>query len=302
MSLRPPIPLMRAAIPLALVTAAGASAQTMTLDVNSKSTVLVAKADCALPLTVNWSISATGSSPCADHSDLVIWVTKSTSCGTDPGTGDTTVGTVPQSTWTATGSGSFTLDVPDLPVFAGASCPLTDVQQDMKVCAYAKYLPLGAITCLEARPSTAPTITYDSKAPEAPTIDSVVPQDGALLVYFHVNGTDATSVIAAYESTVGPYTNSPAVPAATGSLRLDGLTNDVTYAVLLYALDDAGNRSEPSAAESGTPVQSFGFFNTYENDNGATTGCAVAPAGALPLLALAWMSRRRRSSRGGGRS
>lgn len=303
MSLRPPIPSLRAALSLAaLVTATGAGAQqTLTLTVNSGTAVSVGKNDCNATLTVNWTIAATGSSPCTDHQDLVIWVTKNSSCGTDPAAGDTTVGTVTQSTWASTGSGSFSLDVSQLPVFAGTTCPVNDLQQDMKVCAYAKYLPLGAFTCLEAKPSTVPTITYDSQAPAAPVITSIVPQDGALVINFTAS-TDSSLVTVAYEDAVGPYTNGPSGPASSGSIRLEGLINGTTYAVLIYAEDAAGNQSAASNVVLGTPVQSYGFFESYQQAGGQTGGCAAAPAGALPLLALAWMSRRRRASPGGKRS
>jgi hypothetical protein len=305
-AMRPLISLMRAAIPLAaLLVAAGAGAQatSITLDVNTKTTQLLKKTDCNLPLTINWTLPATGSSACtSDHADLVIWVTKATSCGTDPAAGDFTVGTVPQATWSSTGTGNFPLKVTDLPVFAGATCPLADQEVDMKVCAYAKYLPLGAFTCVEARPATVPTITYDSKPPERPTIDSVVPQDSALLVYFTA-ATGSASVTARYGPTVDSLIDTQPVDASAGSLRIGGLTNDTTYGVFVYALDDAGNRSIDSEPGHGTPVKSYGFFDDYTSAGGATEGCAAAPAGALPLLGLGWLSRRRRRpSRGGARS
>jgi MYXO-CTERM domain-containing protein len=83
---------------------------------------------------------------------------------------------------------------------------------------------------------------------------------------------------------------------------VEGLTNDVEYAVTLFAQDAAGNQSPNSNILHGTPVQSFGFFAKYEDSGGHTTGCAAAPAGALPLLGLGWLSRRRRRSHGGRRS
>jgi len=287
---------------LALVTATGAGAQTtMTLTVNQAASVLLAKGDCARTLTVDWTFSAGGAGPCSDHQDLVIWATKNTTCGTDPASGDTPVGTVTQSTWATTGSGTFTLRASDLPVFAGATCPIDGIEPVMRICAYVKYLPLGAITCLEGKPATAPTVTYDSSPPPAPSLDSLVPQDGALLVNYTAS-SDASSIVVAYQSVVGPYDTKDAGPASAGSFRLDGLTNGVTYSVLVYALDQAGNQSPDSNILHETPVQSFGFFSTYQKYGGDTQGCAAAPAGALPVLGLAWLSRRRRRPLGGGRS
>ncbi|HYV45558.1 MAG TPA: MXAN_2561 family MXYO-CTERM-anchored protein [Myxococcaceae bacterium] len=287
---------------LALLAATGAGAQTtLTLTVNDGTSVLLAKNDCARTLAVNWTFAAGGAGPCTDHQDLVIWATKNTTCGNDPATGDFQVGTVPQSTWATTGSGSFTLRVVDLPVFAGATCPVNNTEVPMKLCAYVKYLPLGAVTCLEGKPATAPTITYDSAPPAAPTLDSLVPLDGALQVNFTA-GNDASSMMVAYQSTIGPYTTKSAGPASAGSFKLDGLTNGVTYAVLVYALDEAGNQSDDSNIINGTPVPSFGFFSNYQKSGGDTQGCAAAPAGALPLLGLGWLSRRRRRSPGGRRS
>jgi hypothetical protein len=152
---------------------------------------------------------------------------------------------------------------------------------------------------VDVKASAPPTITYDSKPPAAPTITSVVAQDSALVINFTV-GTDASTVEVEYASAVGPYNRRPTGPASSGSIRLDGLTNGVNYAVLLTAFDAAGNQSDASNASSGIPVASFGFFATYQKDGGDTAGgCAAVPAGACPLLALGWLARRRRQARGG---
>lgn len=300
MSLKLPLSLQRAALTLAALVAAGrAGAQSVTLDVNSKAAVLAGENDCTIALTINWSIAVTGAAAC---DPLTIWVTKATACASAPLAEDFTVGTVSAATWVSQSTGNFSMRVSDLPVFTSATtCPQADQDEIMRVCAFTRYQNISG-TCVEAKAAQSPTITYDSTPPEPPVITSVVAQDGALQINFTAK-SDVSTVAVAYESAIGPYTVAPYGPAASGSIQLSGLTNGVTYAVLLLAKDAAGNQSTNSNAMSGTPVPSFGFFSTYHNDGGDTAGgCAAAPAGACPLLALGWVARRRRQARGGVRA
>ncbi|HEY8210685.1 MAG TPA: MXAN_2561 family MXYO-CTERM-anchored protein [Myxococcaceae bacterium] len=299
MSLRPSLSLQRAAIALAaLVTAGRAGAQSVTLDVNQKQAVLLAKNDCNLTLNANWSINAAGATAC---DALTIWATTATSCANAPVAGDLEIGIVPQASWVTQATGSFQFKVSDLPLFtSAATCP-QDMKNDvMRVCAFTKYSPLGG-NCVEAKASQPPTLTYDTTPPEPPVITSVVPQDSALQINFTAK-SDVSTVAVAYQSAIGPYTEGPEGPAASGSIRLEGLTNGITYAVLLRAKDAAENESTASNVLNGTPVLSFGFFASYKNSHGDTEGgCAAAPASACPLLALGWLARRRRQARGGVR-
>ena len=294
MSLRTLPSLPRAAIPvLALLASAPAAAQTsITLNISGESAVTVNKDDCAANLTVNWTVATGGAAGC---SNLVAWVTKTATCGTAPTTEDLTLGSVASTTWPVQGTGSFPLAVSDLPVFNGTACPVLNVEETMRVCAYATYASFsGCSQTLEAKAGSPPTITYDTKAPAAPTITDVVPQDGALQIYFTAP-SDAASVIPLYSNDpTGLYDYGPTVAASNGSVRVEGLTNGVTYAVLLQAEDAAGNRSAASAPSSGTPVASSGFYAKYRQAGGMEQGCAAAPAGACPLLALGWLARRRR--------
>jgi len=300
MSLRTLLSLPRAAIPvLALLASAPAAAQTsITLNISGESAVTVNKDDCAANLTVNWTVATGGAAGC---SNLVAWVTKTATCGTAPTTEDLTLGSVASTTWPVQGTGSFPLAVSDLPVFNGTTCPVLNVEETMRVCAYATYASFsGCSQTLEAKPGSPPTITYDAKPPAAPSITRVVPQDGALQIFFTAP-SDAATVIVLYTSDPsGAYDYGPEVATSNESVRVEGLTNGTTYAVALLAEDAAGNRSTASEAASGTPVPSYGFFTTYRNMGGTEQGCAAAPAGACPLLALGWLARRRRRRIGRG--
>jgi len=285
MSLRTPLTLL-------LFAAVPAAAQNLTLDISGASAVLVGPNDCTLTSTVNWRIQVTGTA----CSDLTLWVTSQTTCSTMPAAGDKVLGPVTQSTWLQMGQGSFSLPVTELPALNGGNCPQQGLDQTMRVCGYAKYnaLACNGNTDVEVKATQPPTITYDTKAPAVPTIDSVVSLDSALKVNFTVDSD--TSQVGVYMGTDPAVLDLVATGlASSGSIRVDGLTNGTLYYVRIYAEDAAGNQSARSEQDFGIPEHTYGFFANYQKYNGAEHGgCSVAPAGACPLLALAWMWARRR--------
>src|SRR5689334_14329076 len=211
MSLRPPLSLLRAAFPLlslvAATSATRAGAQTtLAIDVNTKTSVSANKGDCNSSITVNWTLTSGGATPCnGSNGDLTVWITKSTTCSNAPATGDVTLGTVAGTTWLSQGTGNFTVPVKTLPVFptSGAVCPPDPpVEQTMRVCGFTQTTVAGA-TCTDLKASQPPTILYDSKPPDPPEITSVQPQDGALLITFNVSGTDTAAVAAVYYDASG---------------------------------------------------------------------------------------------------
>lgn len=136
------------------------------------------------------------------------------------------------------------------------------------------------------------TVRLSFAAPAAPVGVSVTPGDGALNVGWSegTGGEDPT------EFGVVATTTDPRDPAGTheygrtndNSFRARGLVNGVTYTVVVYAFSAAGNRSEASAAVTGTPQSVSDFFDRYQQSGGAEEGgCASGSAGALALLGTA---------------
>lgn len=281
---------------LALAVPRLAAAQSITLNISGQSAVSVNSDDCAVQLTVNWTATATGVTPC---SELTVWVTSQSTCANaPPATGDQLLGTVAQNTWVTQGTGTFNLPVSGLPVFGTSTCPVANVEQTMRVCAHAKYNNSITGTCgsgdADLKPSSPPTIFYDTKAPVVPGISSVGGLDGALQVAFTTT-SDASQVIVYFrpDGTTTDFVEGARGPVSSGIIRQGGLTNGVRYEVRIKVEDAAGNLSNPSGSAFATPQRSFGFFTTYQDAGGQEVGCAAAPAGALPLLALGWLVARR---------
>jgi hypothetical protein len=72
------------------------------------------------------------------------------------------------------------------------------------------------------------------------------------------------------------------------SVTIGGLTNGVTYALIVTGFTDAYNPSDPSAVVSGSPQFVTDFWSEYKSAGGREAGgCASGVAGPLGLLALA---------------
>lgn len=137
------------------------------------------------------------------------------------------------------------------------------------------------------------SVKLSFKVPAAPTGVSVTPGDSALNVRWSESTGGATD---AKEYQVVATTTDPRDPAGTHeygrttstSYRARGLVNGVAYDVVVYAFSDAGNRSEPSAAVTGTPQPVSDFWEHYRASGGREEGgCASGSAGALALLGTA---------------
>ena len=78
------------------------------------------------------------------------------------------------------------------------------------------------------------------------------------------------------------------VSAATTSVRLAGLDNGTLYTVAVVAIDPSGGVSAPSPQATATPQPTEGFYEVYQQDTGAASGCALSPrsdrAGLLCIL------------------
>lgn len=246
-------------------------------------------------VSVNWTRTI---QPC---SSLVLYVTPNNACTDAPATGDYAVQEIPTSTFGATTTGSFTVDLSKLPFGAsdaGTGCDASSDERTFRLCA--------TTTAREGITSTCGSTTYkaaalkfvfDGKPPETPTITSASGLDRAVSVNVSV-ASDVTEVRVVV-SRAGEVVAERRQSVGAGAVRVEGLTNDVTYQVRASAYDQAENESPASESVDVTPVKTLGFIALYEDGEGST-GCGAADGGVWGGAMLAavgfWLfSRRDRS-------
>lgn len=287
---------------LAAVASVAQAQTTLDLDLQGEDELTISPADCGSPITVGWTVSTVGAVTC---SDLRLWVTTESSCGDTPTGNYFELPAVAQSSLSA-GTGTVTLDTADLPFVGTAdggavACGTTGHQESFRVCGMWQRGDTftGCASEQEVRDSEPPVLTYDALAPAAPTLDSVVPNDSALAVRVTAPADAVVVLLYAKEESQpdSAYAEVATFAASAGQGRITGLTNGVSYSVIAYAEDEAQNRSAASAAVTGTPIDSEGFFGTYQRMGGSEQGgCSTAGGGmaaSLALLVLGALMRRR---------
>jgi hypothetical protein len=134
------------------------------------------------------------------------------------------------------------------------------------------------------------TLTIQTRAPAAPTLESVSPGNERLHARFSA-GSGGAVPADRFRITA------TAVPPATGGSSRDvdrspdfvgGLVNEQPYTVTVQALSTAGNPSAASSGIVGTPLPGEDFWDRYQGRGGTEEGgCGGGPAGPLSLLGLA---------------
>jgi len=285
---------MRLAPLLLLAIAPAAFAQgTLTVQFQDDDLLTVNATLCDSTINVDWTATSGGASTCTD---LRLWVTDRTTCGDAPQSGDLDLGTASASDFSA-GSGrkSFLLD--DLPGIegvadAGSGCGAVGFEQTFIGCG---RFTLGSLVSACSSPtvvtnSTLPKLVYDALPPSAPTLDSLIPLDGALLARVSTTGADAVTVVLFVKEAAAAetaYTAATTFSTEAGSGKITGLQNGVAYSVKAYAEDVVANRSEASSELTGTPENSEGFFGNYRRLGGDEVGGCSAVGGGSMVSALA---------------
>ncbi len=146
-------------------------------------------------------------------------------------------------------------------------------------------------------------ITLDTQLPPAPVLAGVSPGDSALIVSYGP-GSISTSAPATSDHYVAQATgpdglaHSSTSTTSASSTRIEGLTNGVTYDVVVFAYNAAGNQSAASNTMSGTPEPVTDFWQAYKDAGGREQGgCGAGSAGepsALLTLLASFLARRRR--------
>lgn len=283
------LPLLLAAGPLA---AAAQTSGTITFSPTS-----VNAADCpstTATVSLSWTTTfpsgsfATGGSYTLSASSTQQTGTTTPYCGSSPTTLVTTPSTIDNSSATVSG---VTVLAKDLAAAAGLSACTADGK--IYVCVSWKD------SASNEKGYARGTLALEVTPPAAPTVSSVWPGDGALVVDVTDNSTTpaATSwrVKAVAADAIAHYSG---WETSKSGIRVEGLANGTPYTVTAFAKSDAGNESAESAA-FGTqvaPQPVRDFFDVYVDSGGRDTGgCGSGPAGLLALLGAAsvlWIRRR----------
>jgi uncharacterized protein (TIGR03382 family) len=175
-----------------------------------------------------------------------------------------------------------------IPAAVGATCSATASEQQAYIC-------VEWFNAAGARAGFANAeLTLQFRPPPKPTSVRVDASENALQVNWSagLNGVESFE----YEAiATGDVTRRSGRVRGT-STRLEGLTNDTSYTVVVIAYSKGSNPSEPSDPVAGTPVPINDFWEHYENSGGLDSGgCASGPAGlgAIAGLVLALAFRRR---------
>lgn len=267
----------------------------------TSSTYVFGSAACSQRVTLQWTYAPTTYLP---TSGLRLWATAG-DCDTKKGSGDLGFEEVPRETLISTQKGTFELVPSGLPGFAAVTdggtsiaCGAQNADVRHKICGAHDYAPSGTTVSTQAAQSL--TMIYDTKPPGIPKVTSAAAEDSAARVSFQLADSDATVVIATTRLLDGGVVSSKEDGATIGSIRVENLTNDVTYLISLAARDSMGNTSAESDAVSVTPFQTDGFFAVVRKAGSTeegNVGCSVA-GGALPLAALGLALARMLARRG----
>jgi hypothetical protein len=297
---------MRTLVLLLLLFPAVASAQTASFQFTVTDDKFdLSAADCGTELVVQWTANK-GSTATACE-DLEIWITPGSSCQED-GPGGTDLLAIPAPNLES-GTGTVTFQVDNLPVFndTDGQCGAQRTST-LSLCgrfSMPQSSGIGLPSCGSNNLVLADKIPviYDGLPPPAPTLSRVEAQDEALQASVAPKG-DTTELFLEWQlasaDPAGEWKPTAAV-AIGAALRITGLVNDTQYRVRARARDDAGNTSDASNVELGTPRNSAGFFETYKAAGGEETGGCTAvggglgsTAGLLAVMALAGLRRARR--------
>jgi len=260
--------------------------------------------DCNNSLSIQWGIPTVAVIPGARCGTPTFWITSGT-CGDIATSGDlvlqpsTPIGTTDTSgTFNSVPVSSLPLQTAD----AGGGCGNLSANVTLFVCAFLKYnvtsFGCGTNDAI-LRATNSPTIQYRGALPLSPTLNSVTPQDAALVVNVSAS-SDANLVhVELRPLGQGDFAEVATFTPDKNSVRVTGLQNGTTYEVRVFVDDGVGNNSPPSATLTATPVASDGLFQTYRRDGGTETGgCGSAlPAGlGVPLVlgGYRWLRRKRK--------
>lgn len=257
--------------------------------------------DCAdRPVTVTWT--RTGNVCDA----LSLWISApNKDCGDSAGVGDVGLTSVPRDTLNAQPQGTFQFNLNKAPFATtdgGGSCSSLQEEVTFRLCGSTKaYASLyDTSTCASSvTKATGMELLFDGKPPDAPNIESASGLDEAVTA--HISEPTGATRLQLVVSRDGEVVKTAEKIVGQGDIKVEGLVNEVTYQLVAYAFDDAGNQSAASAQAEATPIKTNGFLEEYIGAGGKETGgCGAAGGGVAGGAVLAvlgfWLSSRRNRS------
>ncbi|WP_373371833.1 MXAN_2561 family MXYO-CTERM-anchored protein [Archangium lansingense] len=262
---------------------------------------------CGQTSAFNWQVVG---SPCAE---IAMWITTDSDCR-DSASAQTAGSfySLPSISLndirTSGSSGTKTFEVSRLPIFTSSgsdggtavTCSAdVEIESTMRLCASTKSYDFYGQCSSTVVKATAPLeISYDTKRPGAPTIESVAALDKALKVT--VDAPDDAVQVKVVAMLEGAQVTSKTEGVDRDAVTVENLVNDKTYQLEAYSIDGAGNVSLAFATAEGTPNRTLGFYEKYREAGGEEMGCGATGggfAGGAILAALGfWLfSRRNRS-------
>jgi hypothetical protein len=147
------------------------------------------------------------------------------------------------------------------------------------------------------------SIKFDPTLPPPPTLNFVDQGEGSLTAHFSAGATGDTRYPAAssrFYATAkrsdGQGSEISSVQVTGGTAQITGLTNDIDYNVVVYAISDSGNKGPASNQQVAHPVPVDDFWKLYRQSGREEGGCSSGPAGMLALLVPVFFALRRRRS------
>jgi hypothetical protein len=164
--------------------------------------------------------------------------------------------------------------------------------------------PTTSDTMCTVDPVLAGGIVQDGGAPAA-VVTSDEAGDDASTTLVPTGGGGISTIPASFVVNPNVSTGETVSGQTNSTYMITGLQNQVTYNVVVAAVDNSGNVGPPSVQACGTPAPVDDFWKIYREDGGRAGGfCALeavgSPAGStltlvgLGSLALAAVGRRRR--------
>ncbi|MBL8956300.1 MAG: fibronectin type III domain-containing protein [Myxococcaceae bacterium] len=285
---------------VALVAAGQFGFGTVTLRIGDLTEVSVNASQCSSSLTGTFTTALTAQGIC---SGLQLFVTDATSCPDAPVSGDLVLTEVSSTTLLANRQQMDTRAIPvaSLPYFAkqtgdgGTGCGEPGVEVTHRFCGVVKMA--NDFTCTFAPQflkATPVTITYDTKAPDAPSIDGIEGLDQSATLTVTAGG-DTASVRLEVRAPGGDWVVGNTLTTTKTGI-VPGLVNGTTYEFRAIALDAAGNESPPSETVTAVPRFSAGFWDACVKAGcPPQQGCTTTAAAPLLLGAVALAMLRKRT-------
>lgn len=201
---------------------------------------------------------------------------------------------------------SASIVISNLATFQGADggtlipCPQQKNELN-RVCGTYKTSTGAFGDCSQSNTGGFATIYWKGLPPNPPTIDGVTPLDTQISVSASTTEADVVAIhVELAEADGGQFVERAQFSPSAGSVKISGLTNNVTYQVRTRAEDQVPQLSDYSGIVEVTPLLTQGFWDRYLAEGGADRGgCggvgAMIFAWCLPGAVLVSLVRRKRS-------